>query len=1144
MSGYDDFSLGLHLGAGGQIWVSAASRLGHVHGVTSVKPGGDVLVELSEQLYDFLDAVRFAETFDATAISEALGTIAFGEAVVRELFQAARAAAADNGRQLIVRIQASPHLSAFPWELLPDPGTALSGPGLRYLTLSPDAHVVRLSRGRTYPIAAPPLEPPLNLLVILSSPMGRKAGDDSLTFDIYEAKRNLLGELLALQDGGWLNIDVEDRPTMDNLRRRIRSKRRGYHLLHYLGHAEPDLLLLEDDRGERQDVNGAQLVEWLRSCPDLRLVTFAGCETGRPAGDPTSLPESTNWQDMLSLSERAAQGSSPVVLGMQAVLPFRTEWLLTRSLYQALASGNTIVDALRLARAAVRGDAEVTRELIDWAIPALFMNSVEPAPLLDREGTPPRTDRRRSNIAKLEPPTAGTALIGRDVPLRQAVEVLSGRTRERVLLISGAGRVGASELLDRALDEIDGEVSDILSVSYGGLSDKAEAAAVLAKGDGDTRDVVIRANLCAAVAQLLERADAKARDRGAGRTLPRWWMWLAEDLARRQRAVVAIDRMDALAQASQPLRILSRAWLANAFPASSAQSGPPLTDLETLVEHLRNLDAEPTGATPTGLGLARRVLAFEKFLGAPSHDVLACQILAEEAEDLFNQRLQASLEGASGRGDELGPTAPEVEGARLDLAAARMAASAVGDMLTRLVRRSPECRVALVVDEIPDGLLAGVSEFVFPMQLGENTWPETWRWIRRSLPAMNRFGQERLKGVWRKYLGSEVDRWEELDRRVRFGHAAGELPSVGDGLPGLETPNSGLERLAVDICAQRARRRQDATSGTAISNRRRRERPLVVAAAASFAPADGAGAGAGSHRPSFVDFHERLNALAEKHHVGGRVTTTTLNQQDTLAVLVPVRPLFADWGKPVEEEDVLRWYQEVGAEQPDLVLLDFGQPGEQPRRLEAARRHAFPGHRTLQIAAGGNRPEGPVFPAWDPDVLAVGALDRDGRIRDFSTRNAERRKPEVFAADAFGADGHMGTSYSAVYVLLSAILAWTLLPDLTPRGLRRFLIDASVPLQPDNDQGWPLALDCDDVLAKARREQVMFVLRRGRASLQAVVAMTGLDWSQAELTLERLASEDRVAVIPMGRDFVYELLADRPDSKGGHGAYAASPWGR
>ena len=696
------------------------------------------------------------------------------------------------------------------------------------------------------------MEPPLNLLVVLSSPMGERPGDDTLTFDIYEAKRNLLGELMTLQDGGWLNIDVEDRPTMDNLRRRIGSKRRGYHLLHYLGHAEPDLLLLEDQRGRRRDVNGAHLVDWLRSCPDLRLVTFAGCETARPGGDPSLSSASSDWQQLLSLAERAAQGSSPVVLGMQAVLPFRTEWLLTRSLYQALASGNTIVDALRLAREAVRSDESRTPDRPRAAGRGARSRGRHPAPQTDRLGHPRAvpeqrqagTSPRSGGLAphpSPEPqqrgqarPAAGRGRAHRAGPaLRQAVEVLSGRTQERVLLISGTGGIRSSELLDRALDEIDGDVSDILSVPYKGLNDEAEAGPYFVEHDGEpSPPIIVRANLCAAISQLLERSDHRSRERNPTWTLPVWWRWLAEDLAGR-RAVVAIDGLNALALTSGPLRTLARAWLGTTFPSAR------LKMRVISVESSRTWSSSSTTARSTSRSRSGRRCwrsttpsSAASPRTSPSPTILwPAEILAEEAEELLNQRSHrewGQVEGAAEGSAALpagGDAGGDLDPSREELRAIRAATEAVGDMLTRLVRRSRTCRVALVVDEIPPGLLRDIDHLVFPMRLGEITWPEMWRWIHRTLPGLAQFGQDRLQAVWRKYLGSEVERWEELERRVSGGAVAGGFTSPGDDVEGVESPESGLELLALQIATRRVPPRPTREAPSDPGSKRRRDRP-------------------------------------------------------------------------------------------------------------------------------------------------------------------------------------------------------------------------------------------------------------------------------------------------------------------------------
>ena len=179
-----------------------------------------------------------------------------------------------------------------PWELLPDP-TAQDSNGViaiwRCARRTRGAAGARtdLSGTTTY------LEPPLNLLIVLSSPTPQNKTEDWLAFDIFEVKQNLLAELSPLVDAGLLTIDVEDRPTVENLRRCIGKKRRGYHLFHYVGHALPDRVILEDRAGKREDLSSGRLVELLRLCPDLRLHCLRAARQRAPRAIPKSSMRAT-----------------------------------------------------------------------------------------------------------------------------------------------------------------------------------------------------------------------------------------------------------------------------------------------------------------------------------------------------------------------------------------------------------------------------------------------------------------------------------------------------------------------------------------------------------------------------------------------------------------------------------------------------------------------------------------------------------------------------------------------------------------------------------------------------------------------------------------------------------------------------------
>ena len=236
-SRFEPFELTVNLGPDYVPWLSAASGAGFVHGIPRRSATLPPLSELLDHIVDYTAAIQFAERQPAPELSRILGELVFGDPLVLQLFQATRGVAADRGRQVLFRILAAPHLAGLPWELLPDPASAQGG-GQRYLALTPNTHLVRLARGRTYAARATLLKAPLNLLLVLSSPTPRSVEEDEQSFDIFQVKHALLAELAPLVNDGMLHVDVVDRPTPENLRRQIGQQRRGYHLFHYVGHAE------------------------------------------------------------------------------------------------------------------------------------------------------------------------------------------------------------------------------------------------------------------------------------------------------------------------------------------------------------------------------------------------------------------------------------------------------------------------------------------------------------------------------------------------------------------------------------------------------------------------------------------------------------------------------------------------------------------------------------------------------------------------------------------------------------------------------------------------------------------------------------------------------------------------------------------
>jgi hypothetical protein len=517
---FEPFDLSvLYAGDPAGIWLSASSRLGAVHAVPRRDPSMFPLHELGNDAAWFRSAIDHGTHVpdQASQFGGVLRNLVFGVDEIASLFRRTRGAAAASSRPLLVRLLAAPEaVAALPWELLLDPD------GSSALVFAPDAHLVRVARDRRYPLRSDPIAPPLNVLLVLSNPSDPR--EEDMPFDHYEEGRALIAELQELMDRGVLLVDVEDRPSVENLRRRIGSRERGYHVVHYLGHASPDRLKLERANGGPGWVASETFNALLRTCPDLRLTFFAGCRTASLAPG-TSTEE---FATQLSVADRCVREACQTVLGMQAVLPFRTEQVLTRFFYQALCTGATVARALALARAAVRDDEVLGRNLLNWAVPSLVTGHV-PGPIVDPLATPvarPPAKPRRVQL-KLELAEPDREFFARFSQLREALNVLCRRGSKRVVWITGAAGAGKSRLLARALDELDESIVAVLYVS----------ALRLARDDDPVEE------LCQLVNELLQRASRSVPQRDATWSANEWWERLVEELIDTP-FVLAIDDID------------------------------------------------------------------------------------------------------------------------------------------------------------------------------------------------------------------------------------------------------------------------------------------------------------------------------------------------------------------------------------------------------------------------------------------------------------------------------------------------------------------------------------------------------------------------------------------------------------------------
>ena len=528
--GFEPLDLSV-LGAGDrQLWVSAHSRQGEVHGVPRPIPAFPDLPGNGALQGWFGTAIRQAQRRreEALAIGAVLRDLVFGVPEIASLLEQTRGVAAARGAQLLVRLLVAPSdIAAWPWELLVDPQNPH-----RFLAMARDAHLVRTPRARTYPARQTPVAPPLQVLLVLSSPLLSGDGGDEAVFDLYGEKRALLSELRPLVERGLLMVEVEERPSVERLRSRMARQRHGFHVVHYLGHAQPTGLKLEDPQGRGRLVRSGDFSRLLQELPDLRLAVFAGCETARA---PTTTAADL-WPGQLSTTDHCVRDASPAVVGMQAVLPFATEKIFTRFFYQSLTAGRTIAEAMRLARLAVAGDDQVGGGLLDWAVPCLVVGGGDPGALLEPTArTTPPPPRRRVSL-RLDARQGDLAFFARQTELREAIDVLEGHNRVRLLQVVGGSGVGKSRLLERAVEELDDGVAR-LSLNADRLLEAEDPVEAL----------------CLLVDEVMRLAGRRTAARGR-RDSNAWWERLLEDLAE-VRLAIAVDDAEKLAEdAALPIR--------------------------------------------------------------------------------------------------------------------------------------------------------------------------------------------------------------------------------------------------------------------------------------------------------------------------------------------------------------------------------------------------------------------------------------------------------------------------------------------------------------------------------------------------------------------------------------------------------------
>jgi hypothetical protein len=333
----------------------------YAEGPTGTASGSYVPPYSSEELDDLLGEIsgqvgqarkRRVEAPDTARVKHFGGVLfdALFEDDLRDVYSASLRAAEDDGKGLRVTLSLkdAPELMLVPWEFLYDEPSFLSiqdsTPVVRYLDLKKTREPIQIVR-------------PLRILGMVSSPAG------VVELDVEREIQNIDRALARLKADGAVDITWLDKATLDELMTCLRGG--TYHVFHYIGHGEYDdeqedgVLLLEDDRGRADPVSGEYLGATLANHRSLRLATLNSCEGGRTADD----------DPFAGVATSLVQSQIPAVIAMQFEITDRMASVFSKWLYESLADGLPVDQALSQARLAMFNK----RRGIEWGTPALFM---------------------------------------------------------------------------------------------------------------------------------------------------------------------------------------------------------------------------------------------------------------------------------------------------------------------------------------------------------------------------------------------------------------------------------------------------------------------------------------------------------------------------------------------------------------------------------------------------------------------------------------------------------------------------------------------------------------------------------------------------------------------------------------------------
>jgi len=268
-------------------------------------------------------------------------------------FLRSRDTALEEEKGLRVRLRIDvPEFHDYPWEFLYNAHLN------QFLALSKDTPVVRYLE-LPYPVQPLTVQPPLKILVMISSPEGFPK------LNVEEEWRRLSNALAPLLRRGLVTLERLKSPTLSALQQHLR--RGEYHIFHFVGHGkfsehkQDGMLLLEEENGHGRPVSGQYLGTVLHDHRSLRLVVLNACEGAR-----------TSQEDPYAgVAQTLVLQGIPAVIAMQFEIVETAAITFAQEFYGAVADGFPVDAAVSEARKAIFA----TGNDVEWGTPVLYMRT-------------------------------------------------------------------------------------------------------------------------------------------------------------------------------------------------------------------------------------------------------------------------------------------------------------------------------------------------------------------------------------------------------------------------------------------------------------------------------------------------------------------------------------------------------------------------------------------------------------------------------------------------------------------------------------------------------------------------------------------------------------------------------------------------